>query len=451
MKWLKKWCYLILFTVSGLAYLTFVDGWQVYAGALGQVKEWCSGLGTGSVFPAEGPAESPLPEGAGDGTAVGGGNGTGEPGGAAGDGSGGNGTGEPGGAAGEGSGGNGTGEPGGAAGEGSGGNGAGEPGGVSGNGSGTGEPGGAAGNGGGTGVPGGAAGEGSGGDGTGEPGGAAGNGSGAGMPGGAAGNGSGTGEPGGAAGNGSGAGMPGEAGNGSGTGEPGGAGNGSGTGVPGGAGDGSGAGAPGDSALPEVQYAAVEDDYFADAVFIGDSRTVGLFEYGGLEETAAFYASKGLTVYKMFEAQIVDVPGERKKITVEEALQQNSFGKIYLMIGINEMGTGTVESFLEKYQEVVDHLRELQPDAVIYLQAIIKVTSERSAQGDYINNEGIIARNEGIAKLADNEKIFFLDVNPLVCDETGGMIPDYTFDGVHLKAKYIGIWKDYLKSHAISS
>ncbi len=425
MKWLKKWCYLILFTVSGLAYLTFVDGWQVYAGALGQVKEWCSGLGTGSVFPAEGPAESPLPEGAGDGTAVGGGNGTGEPGGAAGDGSGGNGTGEPGGAAGEGSGGNGTGEPGGAAGEGSGGNGAGEPGGVSGNGSGTGEPGGAAGNGGGTGVPGGAAGEGSGGNGTGEPGGAA--------------------------GNGSGAGMPGEAGNGSGTGEPGVAGNGSGTGVPGGAGDGSGAGAPGDSALPEVQYAAVEDDYFADAVFIGDSRTVGLFEYGGLEETAAFYASKGLTVYKMFEAQIVDVPGERKKVTVEEALQQNSFGKIYLMIGINEMGTGTVESFLEKYQEVVDHLRELQPDAVIYLQAIIKVTSERSAQGDYINNEGIIARNEGIAKLADNEKIFFLDVNPLVCDETGGMIPDYTFDGVHLKAKYIGIWKDYLKSHAISS
>ena len=413
MKWLKKWCYLILFTVSGLAYLTFVDGWQVYAGALGQVKEWCSGLGTGSVLPAEGPAESPLPEGAGVGTVVGGGTGEGDGQGVL-EGSGGNGSGEPGGAAGEGSGGNGSGEPGGAAGEGSGGNGTGEPEG--------------------------AAGEGSGGNGSGEPGGAAGNGSGTGEPGGAAGNGGGTGVPGGAVGNGSGAGMPGGA-----------SGNGSGTAEPGGAGDGSGAGAPGDSVLPEVQYAAVEDDYFADAVFIGDSRTVGLFEYGGLEETAAFYASKGLTVYKMFEAQIVDVPGERKKITVEEALQQNSFGKIYLMIGINEMGTGTVESFLEKYQEVVDHLRELQPDAVIYLQAIIKVTSERSAQGDYINNEGIIARNEGIAKLADNEKIFFLDVNPLVCDETGGMIPDYTFDGVHLKAKYIGIWKDYLKSHAISS
>ncbi|MCM1224654.1 MAG: GDSL-type esterase/lipase family protein [Lachnospiraceae bacterium] len=201
----------------------------------------------------------------------------------------------------------------------------------------------------------------------------------------------------------------------------------------------------------EPVYMTVEDDYFSDAVFIGDSRTVGMFEYGGLEETAAFYASTGLTVYKMFDSAIVPVPGERKKITVEEALQRNTFAKIYLMIGINEMGTGTVESFLEKYREVVQHLQELQPDAIIYVQAIIKVTSERSAQGDYINNEGIEARNQGIEQMADNEKIFYLDVNPLICDETGGMEASYTFDGVHLKAKYIEIWKDYLKSHAISS
>ncbi len=208
-------------------------------------------------------------------------------------------------------------------------------------------------------------------------------------------------------------------------------------------------GNPSEGAQPgEVTYMTVEDDYFADAVFIGDSRTMGLFEYGGLEETAAFYASTGLTVYKMFEAPIV--PGENGKMTVEEALQQNSFGKIYLCIGINEMGTGTVESFLEAYQEAVAHLRELQPDAIIYLQAIIKVTTERSNQGDYINNEGIIARNEGIARLADNEHVFFLDVNPLICDETGGMVPDYTFDGVHLKAVYIDIWKEYLKAHAVS-
>ena len=296
------------------------------------------------------------------------------------------------------------------------------------------------------------------GNGPGQPGEPAGSGDTSGQPGEPTGSGNGLGQPGEATGSGNGPGQPGgRMGSGNGPGQPGGStGSGNGLGQPGGStGSGNSPGIPGQNEgngeigaeVPE--YVTVEDDYFADAVFIGDSRTVGMFEYGGLEETAAFYASTGLTVYKMFDSEIVPVPGEKKKITVEEALQQNTFAKIYLMIGINEMGTGTVESFLAKYAEVVAHLRELQPEAILYLQAIMKVTAERSAQGDYINNEGIIARNEGIAALADNEKIFFLDVNPVVCDESGGMIPDYTFDGVHLKAKYIGLWKDYLKTHAI--
>lgn len=199
----------------------------------------------------------------------------------------------------------------------------------------------------------------------------------------------------------------------------------------------------------EVVYHTVDDSYFDDAVFIGDSRTVGMYEYGGLEETSTFYASTGLTIYKMFDSKIVAVPGQKKKITVEEALSEKQFAKIYLMIGINEMGTGTVESFMKAYGEAVQHLQQLQPDAVIYLQAIMKVTTERSGQGDYITNEGIEARNEEIAKLADDEKIYYLDVNPLICDETGGMVASYTYDGVHLKAQYIPIWLDFLKEHAV--
>ena len=206
---------------------------------------------------------------------------------------------------------------------------------------------------------------------------------------------------------------------------------------------------PSEELPKEVVYHMVDDSYFDDAVFIGDSRTVGMYEYGGLEETSTFYASTGLTIYKMFDSKIVAVPGQKKKITVEEALSEKQFAKIYLMIGINEMGTGTVESFMKAYGEAVQHLQQLQPDAVIYLQAIMKVTTERSGQGDYITNEGIEARNEEIAKLADDEKIFYLDVNPLICDETGGMVASYTYDGVHLKAQYIPIWLDFLKEHAV--
>lgn len=200
---------------------------------------------------------------------------------------------------------------------------------------------------------------------------------------------------------------------------------------------------------PEIRIGRVEDDYFSDALFLGDSRTVGMYEYGELEDIATFYASKGLTIYKLFDAQIVELPGQKEKITVEEALQHQSFRKIYIMVGINEMGRGTVESFAETYGEAVAHLQELQPEAVIYIQAILKVTTARSDQGDYINNEGIEARNEALSQLADGKKVFYLDPNQAVCDEDGGMVQEYTFDGVHLKAKYIGLWKEFLKDNAV--
>lgn len=276
MKWLKKWGYLILFTATGLVYLAFVDKWQVYAGPLSQLKEWCRELKEESILMADGAAGSWA---SGDAGGVSSGDGAEEfpEGGLLADGESANGMGIPEGV-----------ESGTPAGSGD----------VSGSG---------------TGVPGDA--NGSGGA----------NGSGTGVPGDA--NGSG----GGAAGdvNGSGGGIPGAGADNSGQ-------------VPGnGSATGSGnSGVPGEGNDPsQVQYMTVEDDYFADAVFIGDSRTVGMFEYGGLEEISTFYASTGLTVYKIFDSEIVSVPDERKKISVEEALEQNSFAKIYLMIGINEMGT----------------------------------------------------------------------------------------------------------------
>lgn len=199
----------------------------------------------------------------------------------------------------------------------------------------------------------------------------------------------------------------------------------------------------------QIVFQCVEDDYFADAVFIGDSRTVGMYEYSNLRDISTFYASVGLSVHKLFTAKIVEVPGQSGKITIEQALSENQYEKVYFMMGINEMGTGTVESFLEKYEECVNHIRELQPDAIIYLQGIMQVTTKRSAQGDYITNEGIAVRNEGIKALADDETIFYLEINEALCDEDGGLRAEYTHDGVHLKAQYIDIWKDYLKNHAV--
>ena len=198
---------------------------------------------------------------------------------------------------------------------------------------------------------------------------------------------------------------------------------------------------------PTKEFITVGDDYFDDAVFIGDSRTVGLHDYGGLDK-ATFFATVGLNVYDMWSQRFCEVDGE--KLTLEEALSRRQYKKIYFQIGINEMGRGTVDTFMQAYEESVRKFQQLQPDAIIYVQGIMRVTKEKSDKDKIFNNPGIQVRNERIAQLADNMKIFYIDVNEVVCDDTGNLRKELTFDNLHLYGSKYYIWVDFLKTKGIA-
>lgn len=198
---------------------------------------------------------------------------------------------------------------------------------------------------------------------------------------------------------------------------------------------------------PETySFTEVTQEYFDDALFIGDSRVTGVELYSGWNNIT-YYAENGMTIYNMFQRDAEKVDG--KMLSVEEALQTRSFGKIYLEIGINEMGTGNVDSFMEAYENAVAHLQELQPDAIIYVCGIMYVKQSKSESDPIFNNPNIRERNERIAALADEKNIFYLDINELVTDETGNLNPDYTWDEVHLLGKYDALWLEYFCSHGI--
>ena len=199
----------------------------------------------------------------------------------------------------------------------------------------------------------------------------------------------------------------------------------------------------------QSEFKTVELDYFDDALFIGDSRVVGLRDYGKFEDHGTFYAYEGLNIFRLLNQRIVEVPGQRRKITVEDALSQNQFAKIYIMVGINELDIGTQEGFIETYKERLSRIQELQPDAKITIMSIMLVTEKRSRKGDFISNKKLIERNEALKELADGERIFYLDVNEAITDESGGMNPTYTSDGIHLKAKYVPLWTEWLKTHVM--
>lgn len=196
-------------------------------------------------------------------------------------------------------------------------------------------------------------------------------------------------------------------------------------------------------------FREVTEDYFDDAAFIGDSRTVGLFEYGGLEERADFFAKISLTIYDVFTEPVAKDEETGDKITVEEALRKKQYGKVYLMLGINELGTGNTEYFMNHYAAAVEKIRELQPDAIIFVEAIMRVTGEKDANDPIFNNANINEKNEAISLLADNRDVFYIDVNEAVGDGEGNLNSEYTIDEIHLKAKYYSVWKEFLLKHGI--
>lgn len=198
----------------------------------------------------------------------------------------------------------------------------------------------------------------------------------------------------------------------------------------------------------EYDYQKVKKDYFDDAVFIGDSRIVGMNDYSGLTN-ATFFAKTGLTVYNLLDDEFVKDPKSGKNVSVSYMMQHYTYGKIYLMVGINELGTGGTDRFAETYKDVLKKFRKWQPDAVIYVQSIMGVSPKKDKTDPVFNNTNIRDKNYAISKLTDGIHIFYLNIQEIYEDKNHNLVQDLTFDDVHLYAQHYDKWVKYLKTHAV--
>ena len=189
---------------------------------------------------------------------------------------------------------------------------------------------------------------------------------------------------------------------------------------------------------------AVTDEYFSDALFIGDSRVEGLQLYGNIK-SATYYTAKGLTVTELQTKSFIKTPNGKK--TLKEMLGAHKFGKIYIKLGVNELGWPYPAKFAEAYGKLLDQIIELQTDALIYVQSILPVTAKKSADGNVYTNKKINTFNEKIVDLCTERDLIYLNVRDAVMNEDGMLPEDASGDGVHLNKKYCALWCDYLRTH----
>jgi len=193
--------------------------------------------------------------------------------------------------------------------------------------------------------------------------------------------------------------------------------------------------------------AAVDESYFDDAVFIGDSRTQGFIYYNGLVNAIAC-VDKGLNVDTALNKQVIKI--NDSYYTVPEALKTGkSFNKAYIMLGINELGWVYSDIFIEKYSELIDKVREVNPDVKIYIQSILPVTEEKSNSDEVFNMSRINEYNTLIKAMAEEKGAIYLNVAESVADENGFLPQDAATDGIHLKKSYCALWLEYLKNNAV--
>ncbi|MDO4438741.1 MAG: GDSL-type esterase/lipase family protein [Eubacteriales bacterium] len=176
-------------------------------------------------------------------------------------------------------------------------------------------------------------------------------------------------------------------------------------------------------------------------LFIGDSRTVGLMEYAKIEG-ADFFCTVGMNIFDIYDEK-VDMPGIGK-IRLSELLENKKYDRIYIMLGINELGY-PFDQIVRKYNKLVDFVKEKQPETIIFMQANLHVTKPRSDKDKIYNNSNINNLNEVIKGFADGKRIYYLDANTVFDDSEGALRRDMSSDNAHLYARYYVTWGRWIE------
>lgn len=180
--------------------------------------------------------------------------------------------------------------------------------------------------------------------------------------------------------------------------------------------------------LNEVPTETASDGYkefFRQDVFMGDSITEAI-SYLDLLDQSSVCAKIGININEA-KSQI-------------GSINNNNPRNIYLLYGVNDMDDRTDSNwFVGQYRELVRALKERFPNAQIYVQSVLPVEAKVEKQRPHTNNKHITRCNAGLAQMAAEEQVGFIDIAALVNDNKL-----YETDGIHFKAPFYQLWFAYL-------
>ncbi len=204
-----------------------------------------------------------------------------------------------------------------------------------------------------------------------------------------------------------------------------------------------------------VSGETVGADWFDDAVFIGDSVTLKLSyyaDYGSLGD-AAFLCAGSLgynnAQWGYDHPDNVHPVYNGVKVTVEDGVAMLQPKKIFIMLGMNDIGLYGVDGAAEGMKTLTAKMEQRCPDAVIYVQSVTPMLE--NMQLTDLNNTTIAEFDAEIESICQERGYVYLDVASAVDDGYGNLLYDYCSDptamGLHFSDAGCEAWVNYLKSH----
>lgn len=198
--------------------------------------------------------------------------------------------------------------------------------------------------------------------------------------------------------------------------------------------------------IPECE--PVDDSYFYDAVFIGDSLTEG-FKYMPFLKNTLILSQKGVNPMTVKTAKVfTDEQGA--EYTAAEAIRMYAPKKIYIMLGTNGIAWLGIDDMAEKVGEFIDILSAENPGSIIIVQEMMPVTAAKEAGDDRFSLAKIYAYNTKLFDMCQQKGALYCETTAAVRDEAMYLPSEASpNDGIHFTQAYYRKWYEYLKSHAV--
>ena len=198
---------------------------------------------------------------------------------------------------------------------------------------------------------------------------------------------------------------------------------------------------------PIAESAEVDESYFDDCMFVGDSLMVGLGSYGFIPEER-IAAGVGMSVVSIGNTPLTNADGS--EILAADKVNAASPKHVYILLGLNMLGTYTDEQLLSYYGDFIDSINRENTD--IYVISVPPVTGERETDEENpILNSDIDSFNSDLLKFANNRCIYYVDLNTALKGPDGRFPQeDAESDGIHFKKSTYRIMLEYLRTHVYS-